>query len=147
MAEAALLKKFMLEYTKLGSRLFRNNVGMAWAGQNHGPEKTKRTVTVNPGDIILRKARPFHGGFPKGSSDLIGWTTIEITPDMVGRECAIFTAVEAKTQYVSATSQQKAFVRTVNTSGGIAVIARKLEDLLAAVSSFKNGGEKNEARH
>lgn len=141
--ENALLKEFLLSYSKAGHRLFRNNVGMGWTGKTSGPVKQQQAVKLNPGDLVLRGGRPFHAGFPKGASDLIGFTTVQITPDMVGNQVAVFTAVEAKTKHVSATSEQKAFVNLVNFSGGIGVIARKLEDIFKAVSDFK-GGQANE---
>lgn len=144
MAEGALLKKFMLEHSKLGSRLFRANSGRGWTGKSIGPFKDEKQVVLYPGDILIRKARPFNG-MQAGTSDLIGWTTIQITPDMVGRSAAIYTAAEVKTAGTRTTKQQTAYIRTVNESGGIGVIARKLEDLLQAVSSFKNGGKKDES--
>jgi hypothetical protein len=62
----------------------------------------KKTIDVRlyPGDIVLRKARPVAVGVP-GMSDLIGWTKIQVTPDMVGKEIAMFTAVEVKTESVA----------------------------------------------
>jgi len=145
MAESALLKKFMLEYTKLGSRLFRANSGRGWTGKSMGPYKDERRVVLYPGDIVIRKARPFHG-MQAGTSDLIGWTTIQITPDMVGKPAAIYTAAEVKTSGTRTTKPQAAYVRTVNEAGGIGVIARKLDDLLVAVSKYKNRGA-DETRH
>lgn len=149
--ENALLKKFLLEHSKLGSRLFRNNVGMAWTGQTNGPIKDYISVSLSPGDLVIRKARPFHAGHPKGSPDLIGWTTIEITPNLVGQKIAVYTAIEAKTEHVSATKEQKQFIKTVLEAGGIATIARKFEDVLKAISIFKSKTPKednaNETRH
>lgn len=143
MAEGALLKKFMLEYSKIGSRLFRANSGRAWTGKSVGPFKESKKVDVYPGDILIRKARPFHG-MQAGTSDLIGWTTIQITPDMIGQSAAIFTAAELKTAGTATTQKQHAYIRTVNEAGGIGVIAKQLDDLLKAVSTFKNRGSENE---
>lgn len=147
MSEAGLLKKFMLEYSKMGSRLFRANTGRGWTGQTAGPVKQTKRVTVHPGDVVLRRARPFHG-MNKGTSDLLGWTSIKITPEMVGTTVAVFTAVEAKTEHVAPTREQKAFIQTLNDSGGIGVIARKLEDVLRTVSNFRGrGDQQDETRH
>ena len=146
MAESALLKKFLLEYTKLGSRLFRANSGMAWTGKKIGPFKYKQTVTVEKGDVLVKNARPFHG-MPKGTSDLVGWTTIRITPDMVGLDMAIYTAFEVKSEGIKTTKEQSAYVRTVRMSGGISCIAKKLEDIFQAVTDFKSRGADNELRH
>jgi hypothetical protein len=66
-------------------RLFRANSGMGWAGKS-----------TRKGDfLILKNPRPFHG-MPEGFPDLVGWTTVEITPDMVGQRLAVFTAEEVK---------------------------------------------------
>ena len=126
--ENVLLKKFMLEYSQQGQRLFRCNTGSGWQGQSCNFVENTMSVTLQPGDMFIKKARPFRSGWPTGTSDLMGWTKILITPDMVGRTFAVITAVEAKTKNVRATKQQSAFIRTVNEAGGIAMIARKLED-------------------
>jgi len=147
MKEGGLLKKFLLEYSKLGSRLFRNNTGKPWTGQRIGPFKAKQNILVDKGDVLLKRARPFHAGLVKGSSDLIGWTTMTVGPGMLGKKVAVFTACEVKTGKLKATKEQLAFVRAVNNSGGIGVIAYNLEDLLKIVTQFRNGDNTNESRH
>ena len=87
-------------------RLFRNNVGVC---------KTENSTIVY--------------GLCNGSSDLIGWTSIEITPDMLGKKLAIFTALEIKTETGKVSPEQKVFLENVKNAGGIAKICRKLEDL------------------
>lgn len=67
-------------------RLFRINAGMGWAG---------KIVQSTPDALILKNPRPFHGA-PEGWSDLVGWETVVITPEMVGQRVAIATAVEVK---------------------------------------------------
>lgn len=83
--------------------------------------------------------RPLNSGLCVGSSDLIGWTTVEITPEMVGRKVAVFTALELKTKKLQATKEQLNFIEQVKLSGGIAGIVRKIED----VQEIKNGYKKN----
>ncbi len=68
-------------------------------------------------------------GLCVGSSDLIGWTTRTVTPDMVGQRVAIFTAIEVKTLTGQPTDQQSHFLETVHRAGGIAFIARSEADL------------------
>ena len=86
MTEKSLLNKIQLSLPNF-FRLFRNNTGRGWVGKtNH-----------KNGNVFIENARPLNAGLTKGSSDLIGWTSIEITPDMVGKKVAIFTAIEAKT--------------------------------------------------
>jgi hypothetical protein len=60
---------------------------------------------------------------------LIGWTSTEITADMIGKKIAIFTALEVKTETGKISDDQKIFLENVKNSGGIAKICRKLEDL------------------
>lgn len=142
MTESALLKKFLLEYTRQGSRLFRFQSGLFWNGKSEGPYSKHKTIALEPGDVIIRKARRVRSGHP-GVSDLIGFTKIQITPDMIGREVAIFTAVETKGPKGRATRQQISFIRMVNEAGGIASIAKKLEDVFKVTTNFLGG--KNES--
>lgn len=89
-------------------RMTRINSGVAWTGQ-----VTRRT----PEYIILKNPRPFHGA-PKGTPDICGWTTVTITPDMVGQKVAIFTAEEVKVSG-TLTKQQSRFGRLLERMGGI----------------------------
>lgn len=143
MKESSLLKKFLIEYSSQGHRLFRFQSGLFWGGKaTRITEKT--TVTLNPGDVYIRRARPIKSG-QMGISDLIGFTRVTITPDMVGRTMAIFTSCEVKTGKLRATKQQANYIRMVNQNGGIAVIARKLEDIFEAINKFMEGN--HDTRH
>jgi hypothetical protein len=102
MTEANLIKKYLLSLPP-NQRLFRNNVGLATTANGH-------TIRY---------------GLCKGSSDLIGWTSITITPDMVGKKIAIFTAVELKTKHVKLSPEQANFIAQVNAAGGIAIEHRE----------------------
>ena len=58
-----------------------------------------------------------------GSGDLIGWNSVEVTPDMVGKKVAIFLSVETKRPkngHVS--TEQKTWMNVVNNAGGIAIV-------------------------
>lgn len=85
-----------------GVRVFRNNVGQA----------------------IQEDGRRIRYGLHRGSSDLIGWTSVTITPEMVGHKVAVFTAVEVKTATGQPTQEQTNFIEQVRAAGGIAGIAR-----------------------
>ena len=106
-------------------RLFRNKVG--------------KLIKHTRESITLVGYRPLNSGLCVGSSDLIGWTTIEITPEMVGRKVAVFTALELKTKKLQATKEQLNFIEQIQIAGGIAGIVRKIED----VQEIKNGYKKN----
>lgn len=88
-------------------RLFRSNSGQAWAGK-----------AVKKGSItVIKNARPFHG-MPSGWPDLCGWTSVEITPDMVGQKIAVFTGVEVKATG-GLNPDQKRFKSLIERVGGI----------------------------
>jgi ribosomal protein S19 len=100
-------------------RLFRNNVGTGWVG---------KTIHHHNGRVILENARPLDAGLCKGSSDLIGWTTVEITPEMVGKKVAVFTALEVKAAKGNPTDEQLCFIENVKKAGGIAEVVRSKEE-------------------
>ena len=102
------------------ARLFRNNVVRGYQGT---PKRHADGTTVT-----LKHARVIDAGFCKGSSDLIGFTTVEITPDMVGQKIAVFTAVEVKTKKGRPSKEQLNFIKLIRTFGGRAGIARSIED-------------------
>ena len=75
-----------------------------------------------------RTGRPVQFGLAKGSADLVGWKTIEVTPDMVGQHIAVFTSIEVKTPTGRPTKYQQAWLTAVEKAGGIAGVARSVED-------------------
>jgi len=113
------MRRCLKRATEMGARLFRVNVGRAWVGE---------AERIGPDTVILRNARPFKAGVP-GMSDLIGWVPVEITPDMVGKTLAVYTAVETKTPRGRASAEQNQFLDVVSRSGGRAGIARTDGDL------------------
>lgn len=133
--ESAIMHRILLACSKGATRLFRQNVGTGWVGKSCRFSRAE-TVIVQPGDVLLRNARPLHAGLCEGSSDLIGWTTVEITADMVGRRVAVFAALEVKTPLGAATVEQKQFITAVSAAGGIAGVVRserQAEDMLRFV--------------
>jgi hypothetical protein len=119
--ENPLQNAISLVAPRLGARLLRNNSGRF-------QDKTGRWVHFGLGN----SGQPTNSG----SSDLIGPTTIVITQEMVGREMAIFTAVEAKAGS-PVTEEQTAFLKMVRDRGGIACLAHTVEDFHEAVNEFK----------
>lgn len=109
--EKQVERNLILEASKLGMILFKNEVGFA----------------------ITKDGRPIHFGLCKGSSDLIGWKSIKITEDMVGKNLAVFCAVEVKKDkygHYRATKEQKRFIEAVLNAGGFGVVADCREDLI-----------------
>ena len=113
-------------------RLFRNNGGTAWTGSAERISR-RTTVSVGPGDVVVRNARPLHAGLCKGSSDLIGWRSITIGPEHVGQRLAVFTALEVKSATGRPSAEQQAFIATVIRFGGLASIVRSTAEALAAL--------------
>jgi len=96
-------------------RVFRNNIGAGFVG---------RVAGESAGAVTLVNYRRIHFGLFTGSSDLIGWKSVEITPDMVGRKVAIFVSVETKTPGGRLSREQEAWIERVRFFGGIAGRAR-----------------------
>ena len=113
-AETTLQQQIRLAIgTNPETRLFRNQVGSL-------PDpRTGRLVTF---------------GLARGSADLIGWRTITVTQAMVGTRLAIFTSIEVKVPTGRVRPEQQAWLEAVQGAGGIAVIARSVEDAELALS-------------
>lgn len=107
--------------------LFRNNVAQAWVGEVYRPNSIQ-TVTVSPADVVIRNARILHAGLCEGSSDLIGWRSLTITPEMVGQTVAVFAALEVKSKTGRATAGQKNFCQRVKEAGGFAGIVKSPDE-------------------
>lgn len=121
------IKECMLLASKFGARLFRRNVGMGWIGQAVKFDR-EETVTVKPGDVLIRKARPFHNGIT-GQSDTYGWKTLVITQDMVGQKIAQHVEIEVKVGKDRISDEQTKWNDAVEGFGGIAGVARSVDDV------------------
>ena len=112
--EKDIERTLILHASQCGATMFKNNVGK---------------LRDERGNIVTF-------GLCKGSSDLIGWTPVTITPDMVGKKIAVFTAVEVKLNKngkYKATDDQKRFISAVLNNGGFAGVAdckKDLEDII-----------------
>jgi len=118
-SETATKSEIMLAVGR-ESRLFKNPVGNGWMGK----------VIAEKGDTVtLAGARRVAYGLNVGSSDLVGWTSLLITPDHVGRILAIFSAIEVKKPggRHPVTDEQEKFLAAVRRAGGFAGIARSPE--------------------
>lgn len=102
MTESEVQKRVRLRYSETGHVLFRNNVGKL-------QDPRGRWVTF---------------GLHVGSSDLIGWRSVVITPEMVGRTIAQFVSVEVKAKRGQVRTEQAHWLATVAKAGGIAVVER-----------------------
>lgn len=129
MSERAIQNEVLLALADLGITGWRNNVGTGWAGKKSTKIYQSGVVSVEPGDVVVRDARPLHAGLCKGSSDLIGLRQIVITPEMVGQTIAQFTALEVKQPGKYPTPEQRHFLAFVAERGGLARVVRSAGDL------------------
>ena len=106
MTETHLLQRIRLDLGREpGLRLFRNNCGKL-------RDPAGRWVEF---------------GLHPGSGDLIGYHSLVVTPDLLGRRLAIFSSVEVKTETGRPTEQQVHWAEAVRAAGGFAGIARSPE--------------------
>ena len=63
-----------------------------------------------------------------GGSDLIGYRRVTVTPEMVGQEIPVFAAIEVKTARGRATKEQERFIEHIRNAGGIAGVARSVDE-------------------
>ena len=107
-SEQSIQQHIRLACSKGLTRLFRNNVGRL-------PDpRTGRWVEFGVGG--------------KGAGDLIGWRTVTVTPEMVGQQIAVFTSIEVKTATGRLRPEQQQWLDAVQAAGGIAGVARSVED-------------------
>lgn len=125
MLESEKTKEILLSVSKSfkNFKVFRNNVGTGWVGQS---------VRIKEG-MLIQNPRPLKAGLCEGSSDYIGWTIKEITPDMIGKKIAIFTAIEFKAEKGLAKEKQLNFIKIVRDSGGCAGIVKNENDLIEII--------------
>lgn len=129
LSEADIGRLAQIEASKRKARIFRNNVGTAWQGIPVRPS-SPTNLTVMPGDILLRKSRIVHFGLSEGSGDYIGWKSVIITQDMVGKKFARFSSAEMKTERGSLSQEQLNWMTAIEFAGGIAGVVRNpIEDI------------------
>jgi hypothetical protein len=109
MTEQQIQQQIRLTCSTGSTRLFRNNTGTL--RDQHG--------------------RPVSFGLAKGSADLIGWTTRTITQEMVGSQVAVFTSIEVKAASGRLRPEQRQWLDAVQAAGGVAGVARSVEDARA----------------
>ena len=89
-----------------------------------------RLFRNNTGTLRDQHGRPVSFGLARGSADLIGWTIRTVTPEMVGTQVAVFTSIEVKTPTGRVKPEQQQWLDAVQSAGGIAGVARSVEDAL-----------------
>ena len=126
MSEHVIQQQILLTHSSGTTRLWRNNVGTGWAGQATkvtGGNLRAVSQALRPGDVVIRQGRPLHAGLCVGSSDLIGYRQVD--------GIAQFVALEVKSATGRATKEQVQFLDHIQAAGGLAGIARSVDDAAA----------------
>jgi hypothetical protein len=121
-----LIQHILLNVSHGLVRLWRQNAGTAWAGKAKKYAKLDH-VTVYPGDVVVRQGQPVQLG-EEGIADLVGYSIVTITPEMVGQRVAIFSAVEVKGEGDTPKATQLAYIERIRQHGGRAGVAYQPED-------------------
>lgn len=108
-------------------RVFRNQVGFGFSGN---------VVNNSGGTVVLSNARPVSMGLGVGSADLVGWRTVTITPDMVGKKVAVFLSVEVKSKTGRATAAQTNWAEQVRRFGGLSMIVRSASEAVSGLEQL-----------
>ena len=120
MRESDIQRAVMLAASEAGFTTWRNNTGQAWAGE---------VQRLKDGSVLIRHPRPLHAGLCKGSSDLIGFRRVVVTPELVGETLAQFVAIEVKAPRGRLSEAQERFLEFVRSAGGLGIVARSAEDI------------------
>lgn len=118
MKESKIQKDIQIFLNKDQSRVFRNHTGKV---------QCKRTGQWHVFGI------PNSGG----GSDLLGFVSKTITPEMVGSKVAVFLAIEVKSKTGKVKPEQQRFIDFINEKGGIAGVARSQEDAKNLIQNYK----------
>lgn len=123
--ESNIQQSIRLSASNNGCTLFRINVGTGITGNGQVRHKN--------GDVTVKNARPFSTGVPKGYSDLSGYKSVVITPDMVGQTIGVAVFAEVKTETGRIRDEQVNFISRAKSKGCIAGVVRSVEDFEALV--------------
>jgi hypothetical protein len=122
-SESELYGQIIGAHSRGGTRLFRQQSLLAWAGKVL--HRTETTIT-----LLYPHAVKF--GIP-GMADLGGLTAVQVTPAMIGRTLGVYLACEVKAGRARPTAEQAAFLEMVQHLGGRAGVARSVEDAGAII--------------
>ena len=118
--------------------LFRVNTGKGWVSGGGKPYR------LNDGSVVVPAGRPIALGFGltngdplEGAADLNGWTSLVVTPEMVGSTVAVFTAIETKrSDGGRKRTGQINYVDQVRAAGGIAGFAKSPDEAQSIVADY-----------
>jgi len=136
MSESDLYGQLMIEATRLGHRLFRNNVGRAKYKSGKGDVFTVPYGVggVGGSDLVGETMRrvvthaKFAQFFEENSVDVILAAGANYVFDQIGEQVAVFTAIEVKRPGKKPTAEQLKFLEAVRAAGGIAGVCCSVSD-------------------
>lgn len=123
-SEAQLVADVLLACGRGDTRLWRFNAGVSWAGTI-----VRRTST----HLTLMNYHPVRLA-PEGFPDTAGFTSIVVTPEMIGTRIAQFLGVETKFGRNRPTETQAAFLEMARSLGARAGVAYSVEDALKIIT-------------
>ncbi len=109
MSEQAIQQQIRMELGRGPVRLWRNNTGA----------------------LRDERGRLVRYGLCPGSSDLIGLRQLRIEEQHLGLELGVFCALEIKTGSGRLTPEQRQFLQVISNCGGLAGVARSVEEARA----------------
>lgn len=123
-SESEVQQEIRLTSPKYKVSLLRNNQGAF-------KDETGRLVRFGLGNESPNQAYR--------SSDLIGFIEVTVTPEMVGKSIAVFTAVEVKKENWKPSNDQRElfqrnFIEWVKSKGGIAGMVKSVDEFIALIT-------------
>lgn len=110
--------------------------GLGWYGKFLKPPMNTSAI-ITPQDVLIRDAKPIRAGMCVGVTDLVGWTTITVEPEHIGKKLAVFTAIECREDLPMAPDRKK-FIESVKLAGGFAKIVENVKDLITTVGVYND---------
>lgn len=114
--ETKLMNLILIALSEAGCTVWRVETAGAWVG---------RQIHKDGSTVTLANARMFTTGLCVGGADIIG----------IHQATGRFIAVEVKTPKGRVSPEQQTFINAVRAAGGIAGIARSVEDALELIRS------------
>jgi len=132
MSENAIQSEIMIELGKIRNlRVFRNHCGRGVTG--------KILKGKAPGEWIVKNGRMTTFGLAPGTPDIVGWETVTITPEMVGKEVALILFVEVKDLKGSLSEGQLNFATLARSMGCKVIVARSAEEAVSQIVTAELG--------
>lgn len=115
-----------------GANTFRNNVGGAWSGK-----KVSDYTKGGKRYAVIENPRWITFGLMHGSGDTVGWKSVTITAEMIGRKIAQFLSIEFKTENGRPGKGQVEWHDAVHKAGGLSGFARCDDDVRRIIAGEK----------